>query len=388
MKKLLLILCLLNSAVLLAQSVQTGAEQFSIYIPILQDKRVGVVANHTSIIGDKHLVDLLLEYKINVVRIFAPEHGFRGTADAGEHVNASKDPQTGLEIVSLYGKNYKPTAEQLRDIECVVFDMQDVGTRFYTYLSTMHYVMEACAENDIPFILLDRPNPNGFYVDGPILENSFSSFVGLHPIPIVHGMTLGELAFMINSEGWLSNDLGCDLTVISCSGYSHKLSYQLPVPPSPNLPNQQSIYLYPSLCLFEGTVISLGRGTDFPFQVFGHPALKANYDFSFTPQSVSGAKNPPLKGELCYGVDLRNFSEKELTTSENIRLEWLLEAYQNFPQKEKFFNSFFYKLCGTESLRKQIEKGLSAEEIRASWQPALTEFKQLRKFYLLYEDFE
>ena len=388
MKKLLLILCLLYSTVLLAQSVQTGAEQFSIYIPILQDKRVGVVANHTSIIGDKHLVDLLLEYKINVVRIFAPEHGFRGTADAGEKVNTTEDAKTGLEIVSLYGKNYKPTAEQLRDIECIVFDMQDVGTRFYTYLSTMHYVMEACAENDIPFIILDRPNPNGFYVDGPILENSFSSFVGLHPIPIVHGMTLGELAFMINSEGWLSNDLGCDLTVISCSGYSHKLSYQLPVPPSPNLPNQQSIYLYPSLCLFEGTVVSLGRGTDFPFQVFGHPALKANYDFSFTPQSVSGAKNPPLKDELCYGVDLRNFSEKELTTSENIRLEWLLEAYQNFPQKEKFFNSFFYKLCGTESLRKQIEKGLSAEEIRASWQPALNEFKQVRKFYLLYEDFE
>jgi len=388
MKKLLLILCLLYSTVLLAQSVQTGAEQFSIYIPILQDKRVGVVANHTSIIGDKHLVDLLLEHKINVVRIFAPEHGFRGTADAGEKLNTTEDAKTGLEIVSLYGKNYKPTAEQLRDIECVVFDMQDVGTRFYTYLSTMHYVMEACAENDIPFIILDRPNPNGFYVDGPILENSFSSFVGLHPIPIVHGMTLGELAFMINSEGWLSNDLGCDLTVISCSGYSHKLSYQLPVPPSPNLPNQQSIYLYPSLCLFEGTVVSLGRGTDFPFQVFGHPALKANYDFSFTPQSVSGAKNPPLKGELCYGVDLRNFSEKELTTSKNIRLEWLLEAYQNFPQKEKFFNSFFYKLCGTESLRKQIEKGLSAEEIRASWQPALNEFKQVRKFYLLYEDFE
>ena len=388
MKKLLLILCLLYSTVLLAQSVQTGAEQFSIYIPILQDKRVGVVANHTSIIGDKHLVDLLLEYKINVVRIFAPEHGFRGTADAGEKLNTTEDAQTGLEIVSLYGKNYKPTAEQLRDIDCIVFDMQDVGTRFYTYLSTMHYVMEACAENEIPFIILDRPNPNGFYVDGPILENSFSSFVGLHPIPIVHGMTLGELAFMINSEGWLSNDLGCDLTVISCSGYSHKLSYQLPVPPSPNLPNQQSIYLYPSLCLFEGTVVSLGRGTDFPFQVFGHPALKANYDFSFTPQSVSGAKNPPLKDELCYGVDLRNFSEKELTTSENIRLEWLLEAYQNFPQKEKFFNSFFYKLCGTESLRKQIEKGLSAEEIRASWQPALNEFKQVRKFYLLYEDFE
>jgi len=376
------------SSTLFAATVQTGAEQLNAYLPLLQGKKVGVVANHTSVIGDKHLVDVLLERKIDVIRIFAPEHGFRGTADAGEKVNTTEDAKTGLKIVSLYGQNYKPTVEQLRDIECVVFDMQDVGVRFYTYLSTMYYVMEACAENDIPFIVLDRPNPNGFYVDGPILQPEFSSFVGLLPIPIVHGMTLGELAFMINSEAWMKDDVVCNLTVVTCAGYTHKTLYDLPLPPSPNLPNQQSIYLYPSLCLFEGTVVSLGRGTEFPFQVFGHPTFETNYEFSFTPKSVAGAQNPPLKNELCYGIDLRNFPEEELVENGCIRLEWLIEAYRNFPQKAKFYNSFFYKLCGSDSIRKQIEAGLSADEIRASWQSQLAEFKELRRFYLLYADFE
>jgi uncharacterized protein YbbC (DUF1343 family) len=371
-----------------AQPLQTGAERLDAYLPLLQGKRVGITANHTATIGEKHLVDVLLENNIKVVRIFAPEHGFRGTADAGEHFDASVDKQTGIEVASLYGKNYKPAPEQLRDIDCMLFDIQDVGTRFYTYLSTMHYVMEACAENNIPLVILDRPNPNGFYVDGPVLEEKFRSFVGMHPIPIVHGMTLGELARMINDEGWLANKIKCDLTVIACAGYSHKQEYNFSNPPSPNLPTMQAIHLYPSLCLFEGTVISVGRGTWLPFEVFGHPSFEPYYPFSFMPQSVPGAQNPPYKDEVCYGVNLHYYNDHYLIDEPQLRLEWLIEAYNRFAEKDKFFNNFFYKLCGTERIRLQVEQGLPADEIRASWQDEVNTFKVVRKKYLLYEDFE
>jgi uncharacterized protein YbbC (DUF1343 family) len=371
-----------------AQPLQTGAERLDAYLPLLQGKRVGITANHTATIGEKHLVDVLLENKVKVQRIFAPEHGFRGTADAGEHINAATDEKTGIEIASLYGKNYKPAPEQLRDIDCMLFDIQDVGARFYTYLSTMHYVMEACAENKVPLILLDRPNPNGFYVDGPVLEKEFRSFVGMHPIPIVHGMSLGELAQMINGEGWLANGVKCALTVVACTGHTHKVEYNFTNPPSPNLPTMQAIHLYPSLCLFEGTVISVGRGTYMPFEVFGHPSFEPYYPFRFRPESTAGAQNPPYKNEICYGVNLHYYNDHYLIDEPQLRLEWLIEAYNHYEEKDKFFNPFFYKLCGTKRIRQQIEQGLSAEEIRASWQAEVNEFKKLRKNYLLYEDFE
>ncbi len=388
MKYFFAVIVSLLSLTTIAQPLQTGAEQTGKYVPLLKDKRVGITANHTSIVGDKHLVDVLLEQGVNVVRIYAPEHGFRGTADAGEKVNATKDEETGIEITSLYGNNYKPSKEQLRGIDYMLFDMQDVGARFYTYLSTMHYVMEACAENSIPVIILDRPNPNGFYVDGPVLESQFRSFIGMHPIPIVHGMTLGELAQMINGEGWLKNKIKCDLTVISCSGYTHKTEYILPVNPSPNLTDQRAIYLYPSLCLFEGTVVSVGRGTERPFQQFGHPSFEPYYPYNFRPVAMPGAQNPPYKGQWCYGENLMYYSENDLLTDGHIILDWLIAAYGYYKEKEKFFTPFFYKLCGTESIRRQIEAGKTAEEIRTSWQGDIAKFKTLRKGYLLYEDFE
>jgi len=388
MKSFSLFIALLISTVTIAQPLQTGAEQLDKYLPLLQGKRVGVTANHTSIIGDNHLVDVLLENNINVVRIYAPEHGFRGTADAGEKVNSAKDEKTGIEIASLYGSNHKPSKEQLRGVDYMLFDMQDVGARFYTYLSTMHYVMEACAEQKIPVIVLDRPNPNGFYVDGPILEQKFRSFVGMHPIPIVHGMTLGELAQMINAEGWLKNKITCNLTVIPCSGYTHNTEYVLPVNPSPNLNDQHAIYLYPSLCLFEGTPISVGRGTERPFQQFGHPSFEPYYGYNFMPKPMPGAQNPPHKGQWCYGQNLMYYPENHFFSDRVLLLEWLIETYGYYKEKDKFFTPFFYNLCGTESIRKQIEQGKTAVEIRASWQPALAQFKQLRKKYLLYEDFE
>ncbi len=371
-----------------AQPLQTGAEQADAYLPLLKGKRVGVTANHTSMIGEKHLVDVLLEKKVNVVRIYAPEHGFRGTADAGENVNTAKDAKTGIEIASIYGNTKKPTPAQLKGIDCMLFDMQDVGVRFFTYISTMHYVMEACAEQGIPVMVLDRPNPNGFYVDGPVLELKNQSFVGMHPIPVVHGMTVGELATMMNEEAWLKNKVHCELTVISCKNYTHKTLYELPVKPSPNLPGMQAVYLYPSTCYFEGTVVSLGRGTDYPFQVFGHPAYKGIYTFTFTPHSIEGAKNPPLLDKLCYGVDLRNFPQKELIAAGKIHLEWLVEAYANYPDKAHFFTTYSTKLWGTERVQKLIAQNCSADEIRASWQKELSDFKQLRKKYLLYPDFE
>jgi uncharacterized protein YbbC (DUF1343 family) len=386
LKKAIFLPILLLLFVTAHAQIITGAAQYHKYLPLLQGKRVGITANHTSLVNDTHLVDALLHNGVNVVRIYAPEHGFRGKADAGASLSSTKDEATGLDIVSLYGKNHKPTPEQLQGIDCMVFDMQDVGLRFFTYLSTLHYVMEACAEQDIPLIVLDRPNPNGHYVDGALLEPEHRSFVGIHPIPVVHGMTLGELAGMINGEHWLKNGLQCSLTVIPCTGYTHRSRYALPVKPSPNLPNMQAVYLYASLCFFEGTAISLGRGTAFPFQVFGHPDFKDVYRFSFTPEAVEGATNPPLKGRPCYGVDLRNFPQDQLLHEGRIRLDWLLDAYCHFPSKDKFFLPYFSKLWGTARIQQLMEQGATEAEIRASWAAGVTTFKAQRAKYLLYEE--
>ena len=359
-----------------AQKLVLGAERTNIYLPLLKNKKIAVVGNQTSMIANTHLVDSLLSLKVNVVKVFSPEHGFRGKADAGAKIEDETDEKTGLPIISLYGKNKKPTVEQLKGIELLLFDIQDVGARFYTYISTLHYVMEAAAENNIKVIVLDRPNPNGHYIDGPIREKGFESFVGMHPIPIVHAMTIGEYAQMINGEKWIARQ--CDLTVIEMENYTHDMSYDLPIKPSPNLPNSRSINLYPSLCLFEGTNVSLGRGTEYPFQHFGAPYLKSNY--SFTPKSGEGSKSPPHENKKCYGTDLR-FQDNYL---EEINLNWLIESYNNCPEKEKFFNSFFDKLAGTDKLRLQIIEAKTVKEIKESWQENLNEFKKIRNKYLLY----
>ncbi|WP_114778822.1 exo-beta-N-acetylmuramidase NamZ family protein [Botryobacter ruber] len=364
------------------EPLHTGAAQMHRYLPLLQGKRVGLVVNQTSVIGQAHLVDSLLSRDIQVTTIFAPEHGFRGEADAGAHVKDAKDTKTGLPIISLYGKNKKPLPEQLQNVDILVFDIQDVGARFYTYISTMHYVMEACAENNKPLLVLDRPNPNGHYVDGPVLEKEHASFVGMHPIPIVHGLTVGELARMINGEKWLNGQRQCKLTVIPVANYTHKTDYTLPVRPSPNLPNAQAVTLYPSLCLFEGTNVSVGRGTETPFQVIGSPYYK-HKSFSFTPVSMPGAQDPPYKGVTCYGLDLTAPAKATPFT-----LAYVLEMYKNSTNQEKFFNNFFEKLAGTSTLRAQIKAGKSESEIRASWQTALADYKKMRKHYLLYPDFE
>jgi uncharacterized protein YbbC (DUF1343 family) len=364
------------------KKIITGSERLNSYLPLLLNKRVGLVVNHTSIVGNAHLVDTLLSLNIKVTKVFAPEHGFRGKADAGEKVNHETDPQTGLPIISLYGNNKKPTKGQLADLDILVFDIQDVGARFYTYISTMHYTMEACAENNKELIILDRPNPNGYYIDGPVLDPEFRSFVGMHPIPIVHGLTVGELAKMINGEKWLDSNRVVKITVITCENYSHKSKYSLPVKPSPNLPNDQAIKLYPSLCLFEGTIISMGRGTEYPFQVIGAPDKKFG-EFIFTPKSILGmAKNPLYENQNCYGLDLRK--EK----IEGFTLKYFIDFYKKAPDKEKFFNSFFNKLAGNSILKEQIRSGLSEEQIRESWKPELNLYKAMRKKYLLYEDFE
>jgi uncharacterized protein YbbC (DUF1343 family) len=363
-----------------AKPLQTGAEQLELYLPQLKGKRVGLIVNQTSIVGQTHLVDTLLSRGVKVATIFAPEHGFRGEADAGAHVKDAKDIRTGLPIISLYGKNKKPSAEQVKDLDVLLFDIQDVGTRFYTYISTMHYVMEAAAENNKPVLVLDRPNPNGHYVDGPVLEMEQQSFVGMHPIPIVHGLTVGELAEMINGEKWLKGKQEADLTVVPVANYTHNTAYILPVKPSPNLPNQQAIILYPSLCLFEGTNVSVGRGTPTPFQVIGSPYYIYK-DFSFTPTSTAGATDPLHKGQTCYGMDLTDPSKAQPFT-----LTYLLEMYQNSTQKDKFFNNFFPKLAGNTTLREQIIAGKTEAEIRASWEPALSDYRNLRKQYLLYPE--
>jgi len=360
-----------------------GASQFDKYKQLINGKSVAVVANQTSMAGDVHLIDFLLKNGVDIKKIFAPEHGFRDLADAGEEIKDGKDVQTGLPVVSLYGSHRKATPEDLSGIDVVIFDIQDVGVRFYTYLGTLHYMMEACAENNVEVLILDRPNPNGFYVDGNILDTAFSSFVGMHPVPIVHGMTVGEYALMINGEGWLKGGIRCKLNVIKCLNYDHSTLYELPVKPSPNLPNQTSIYLYPSICFFEGTNVSLGRGTAFPFQVYGSPLLP-DRGFSFTPDSAFGAKNPPLKGIKCYGVDLRNAINDKLVPVSAINLEWVIDAYNNYSEKDKFFTRYFDTLSGGPTIREQIEQGMTADQIRETWKAGLEEFRQIRAKYLLY----
>ena len=359
----------------------SAAMQLDDYLPLIEGKRVGVVGNQTSIIGETHLVDTLLSLGIDVRKIYTPEHGFRGTADAGAKVNSGKDEKTGLPIVSLYGKNKKPTAEMLQGIDVILFDLQDVGVRFYTYISTMSYVMEAAAENHIPVIVLDRPNPNGFYVDGPVLRTENKSFVGMHEVPAVYGMTIGEYAMMVNGEGWLKDRVTCDLTVIPIKEYNRNAIYELPVKPSPNLPNWESVYLYPTLCFFEGTNVSVGRGTDTPFQIYGHPDMRG--DFTFTPQSTSGASKPLFEGQRCRGTTLVEYAHDYANNGKQLQLEWIIDAYQQLKDKG-FFKDYFRLLSGNKQMQRDIESGKSAEEIRASWQNDLGAFKTLRAKYLLY----
>lgn len=366
-----------------SDNISVGAEKTGAYLPLLHQKSVAVVANQTSMVGEKHLVDKLLGDAVKIVKVFSPEHGFRGKASAGEKVSSSVDPGTGLPIVSLYGKNKRPSAEQLADVDVVVFDIQDVGVRFYTYISTLTYVMEACAENDVQLIVLDRPNPNGYYVDGPVLKKGYESFVGLHPVPIVHGMTIGEYAKMLNGEGWLRNGSKCKLTVVKCSGWDHSTEYDLPINPSPNLRNKWAISLYPSLALFEGTTVSVGRGTDKPFQLIGAPYFNDGTS-DFVPVPNEGAKNPKYEGVKCKGFDLTDFAQYYIHGLGEIYLFWLQEAYKMAPDKSKFFNSFFDKLAGTDQLRKDIIAGKSVIEIRKSWENDLNEFKEIRSKYLLY----
>jgi len=370
--------------------IQTGAERTDMYLPMLEGKRLGIVANQTSVIGRIHLADSLISIggrKAKIRKVFCPEHGFRGEAEAGGIIEDGVDVRTGLPVISLYGRNRKPPAESLEDLDAIIFDIQDVGARFYTYISTLFYVMQACAENDKELFLLDRPNPNGFYVDGPVLDTSYRSFVGMHKVPVVYGMTIGEYGQMINGEGWLGNGLVCDMEVIPCLNYDHTMHYLLPVSPSPNLPNMNSVYLYPSTCFFEGTVLSEGRGTEFPFEAFGHPLLE-NADFTFVPESIPGkSANPKLEGEACKGMDLR-YLRNSMKRDCRINISWLLFAYENYPEKDDFFISYFEKLAGTAQLRQQIMAGKTADEIRSSWSDELAAFKKIRKKYLLYPDFE
>lgn len=366
------------------ENVKVGAERSTLYFPLLKGKRVAVMSNQTGMVGNDHLVDLLVRNNFNIVGIFSPEHGFRGTADAGEHVASSVDEKTGIPIWSLYGSGSgKPSADKMTQFDILLFDLQDVGLRFYTYYASMARLMDACAEHDKKMIILDRPNPNGFYVDGPILDMKHKSGVGWLPIPVVHGMTLGELALMINGEKWLPKQRTCDITVIPCENYTYQTRYELPIAPSPNLPNIHSIYLYPSTCLFEGTVMSLGRGTPFPFEVYGHPQYKDS-DFSFTPRSVPGAKNPPLLDQKCYGVDLRALPNEQIWAN-GFDLSYVIDAYQNLNIGEKFFTSFFEKLVGVDYIRKDIIAGKSASEIKQKWANDVETFKQQRKPYLLYD---
>lgn len=360
-------------------AINTGADNFETYLPLLNDKKIAIVTNQSGLLSNNtHIVDFLLEKNIAIQKIFAPEHGFRGTADAGEHVVDGKDAKTGLPIVSLYGDNKKPKAGQLAGIDIMVFDLQDVGARFYTYISSLHYVMEACAENNIPLIILDRPNPNGNVVDGPILEMEYSSFVGMHPIPVLHGMTIGEYGQMINGEKWLKNGVQCKLKVIPCTNYNHRMNYSLPVKPSPNLPNDQAINLYASLCFFEGTNVSVGRGTEKQFQIYGSPYLPKS-GFSFFPKPNVGAQNPIYNGVECFGEDLSAIAKVK-----QLELKWLIKAYQTTSDKSKFFNAFFTKLAGTEKLQTQIENAVPEGEIRKTWQQGLIEFKKIRSQYLIY----
>ncbi len=390
--------------------VITGADRTEFYVPLLKNKRVAVFANHTAIVGTSHLVDTLQKLGVNIVKAFGPEHGFRGTADAGQKLDNYIDKATGIPVISLYGKKRKPSAEDLADVDILIFDIQDVGLRFYTYISSLQEYMEAAFENSKPLLILDRPNPNGHYVDGPVLDTAYRSFVGMQPVPVVYGMTIGEYAFMISGEKWLSKkanekhsyyqtaqnspDTAFHFLVIKCKNYDHKTMYDLPVKPSPNLPHPASIYWYPSTCFFEGTVLSEGRGTDHPFCIFGHPSLPKNL-YSFTPTSRDGAANPKLKDQRCFGWNLYDTKENVLKEVDNkIQLKWLMQAYQLFPNKDGFFihpktgQYFFDKLAGDDQLRKQLIEGKTEAEIRKSWEPKLSAFKKIRKKYLMYDDFE
>ncbi len=375
-KQIIFIILLTYNYSINAQQIIVGAERTKLYIPLLKNKSVALVGNQTSTIKNTHLVDSLINSNIDIKKIFCPEHGFRGKADAGEKIQNSIDVQTGIPIISLYGKMKKPTKKQLDGINLMIFDIQDVGVRFYTYISTLNYIMEACANANIKLIILDRPNPNAHYIDGPVLEKEFTSFVGMHPVPIVYGMTIGEYAKMINGERWIEKP--CDLTVIKMENYNHNKGYSLPVKPSPNLPNTKSINLYPSLCLFEGTNISVGRGTEYPFQQYGAPYLKESY--SFIPKSGEGSKYPKYENIECFGNDLR-FNDQYLTS---MNLNWIIDCYKRCPKQEKFFNDFFDKLAGTKKLRKQIINGESVVKIKESWRIDIEKFKQIREKYLLY----
>jgi uncharacterized protein YbbC (DUF1343 family) len=362
------------------KNVFTNAdESYEDYLPLLQHKNIAILSNNTAMLGNKHLLDVLLENKIQVSKIFSPEHGFRGTEDAGDDVSNQIDKKSGLPIISLYGNKKKPSKEDLAGIDILLFDIQDVGVRFFTYISTLSYAMEACAENNINFMVLDRANPNASYIDGPVLETNCKSFVGVHPVPIVYGMTIGEYALMVNGEHWLPNNLTCKLDIIRIKNYSHHLSCQLNVAPSPNLNTAESISLYPSLCLFEGTVVSMGRGTKKPFTMYGHPKFSEG-DFYFTPKVIKHmSSKPPYKNEKCRGYNLIHDSSK-------FNLQPLINAYKIYPDKENFFNSFFKNLAGTTTLKTQIENGISEKEIRETWQSKLNEFKVIRKKYLLYDE--
>ncbi len=375
-----------------AKPLATGADQTAAYLPYLRGKRIGMVVNPTSIIGKKPSVDSLVSLGVDVVRIFGPEHGFRGNASNGEKVADGVDPNTGIPVISLYGKNRRPTKEQLADVDLLIYDIQDVGARFYTYINTLQYVMEACAEQGKELMILDRPNPNGFYVDGPLLEDHLHSGIGMHRIPITHGMTIAEFAQLLNGEGWLAGKARCKLRLIHVANYTHDTPYELPVMPSPNLNTPQSVLLYPSVCLFEGTIVSQGRGTYHPFTVLGAPAFKGKYPFSFRPVSIKGMKVNPLHEDTdCYGLDLRNYDTGEFRQTKRLNLKWLMDLYAAYPAKEKFFDftqnkemNDFNKLAGTEALKQQIIAGKTEQEIRQSWEPGLSAFKTMRKKYLLY----
>ncbi len=371
------------------ENIKVGAQQTAKYLPLISHKNVAFVGNQTSTIGSTHVVDTLLAMKVNLKKIFFPEHGFRGDEDAGAHINTYKDKKTGLPCISLYGKeNKKPKPQDLMDVDIVIFDIQDVGARFYTYISTLHYVMEACAENNKELIVLDRPNPNGFYVDGPVLDMKFTSFTGMHPVPMVHGMTIGEYARMINGEKWLSSGKQCKLTVIPVENYTHNDQYQVPIKPSPNLPTMSSIYMYPSMCLFEGTLVSVGRGTDKPFQQFGYPELTGG-NVKFTPVPVKGAsENPKYNGQTCSGFDVSRYGEVYIKYYKKVYLYWIINLYSTSTVKEIFFNNYFNLLAGNDVLQQQIKDGLSEDQIRKTWEPGLIKFKQIRKKYLIYIDFE
>lgn len=389
MKKLLLLWVMLLCCPWLCRAqeerIVPGDEQTSEYFPLLKGKRIALFTNHTGMVGDKHLLDLLVENRFNVTAIFSPEHGFRGNADAGEHVSGSVDRKTGVPILSLYdGKLGKPSEASMRKFDLLVVDIQDVGLRFYTYYASMCRLMDACAEHHLPMLILDRPNPNGHYVDGPILDMKYKSGVGWLPIPVVHGMTLGELARMVNGERWLPQGRTCDVTVIPCLNYTHRSFYRLPIPPSPNLPDMKSVYLYPSTCYFEATPVSLGRGTDRPFQVYGHPDMKG-CSYSFTPRSRPGAKNPPQLNKLCHGVDLSHLSEEEIR-ERGIDLSYLIDAYRNLNMGDRFFRPFFERLIGRDYVRRMIEEGKSADEIKACWKEDVERFKVQRRQYLIYEE--